>query len=324
MSFYRMKNPILSVSIFLALLFTGCKKKDEYSLHLISKNLTEKQKKILQKCRAKDGKSCYDLASALHLALLRGDRKVELADIIRLYRWGCNLDWSPACHNLGVIFERGSGIPVDLERAREFYGRACRLGNGKSCYNLGKTVTLLKEETLALKYLEKGCQLGVSKSCNDMGALLERLPPARRDWKRVERAYERACSSGEPLGCYNLGRLYSIKKTPLFSLQRAEEMLRKSCSQKIGLGCYHVALLYTSGIAGRLPDYQRARAYFSRACELGVPQGCNNLAVLFHRGLGGFQSLGRAQLYYKKACEMGYKPACKNLKLFLKGKIFVK
>lgn len=50
-----------------------------------------------------------------------------------LYERVCDAGMMEGCHNLGVIYSNGLGVPVDKARARAYFQKSCRGGNGASC-----------------------------------------------------------------------------------------------------------------------------------------------------------------------------------------------
>ena len=41
------------------------------------------------------------------------------------------------CSNLSFAYANGRGARQDYAKASDFYAKACKLGNGGGCYNLG-------------------------------------------------------------------------------------------------------------------------------------------------------------------------------------------
>ena len=51
---------------------------------------------------------------------------------------GCNLNEGISCKNLGISFEYGQGVRQNRTTAKEYYGKACDLGNQEGCDNYRK------------------------------------------------------------------------------------------------------------------------------------------------------------------------------------------
>ena len=43
------------------------------------------------------------------------------------------MDFSDACHNLGVIYFEAKGIKSDKNLAKKYFGKSCELGNDEDC-----------------------------------------------------------------------------------------------------------------------------------------------------------------------------------------------
>jgi len=95
------------------------------------------------------------------------------------YEEACDGGQVAACALLGLMLERGAGVPRDVARAATLYERACGGGELRGCTNLG--------------------------------LLLESGTAVPRDRDRAATLYRRACDAGEPLGC---DLLQALEQTP--------------------------------------------------------------------------------------------------------------
>jgi len=75
---------------------------------------------------------CFVLGNVYKL-----DRE-DHARAIYLYEIACEERVRNACNNLGDSFERGLGVPVDLDRARALFTKSCDLGAELGCRNLAE------------------------------------------------------------------------------------------------------------------------------------------------------------------------------------------
>jgi hypothetical protein len=105
------------------------------------------------------------------------------------------------------------GIAGDLyaefdnyERTVWAYSRACELGEGASCNQLGLVVegfasdheATPREVVFAGNAYRHGCELHHAVSCSSYGDFLSTEEPLRTD---IESYYERSCQLGHTLGC---------------------------------------------------------------------------------------------------------------------------
>ena len=57
---------------------------------------------------------------------------------------GCNLGDGGSCSHLGVNYQMGNGVLADINKAKEFFQRACDLNIGIACQNLANLYMLEK------------------------------------------------------------------------------------------------------------------------------------------------------------------------------------
>ena len=122
-------------------------------------------------------------------------------------REACEAGASSACTQLGVLYNRGTGVARDLTAAALYYDRGCSGGDLAGCNNLG---TIYQHGAAGL----------------------------RGDRSRAASLYDRACSGGQLEACVNLGLLY--RADPAASVQqraRGRELLRQACTAGVAKAC---------------------------------------------------------------------------------------
>jgi tetratricopeptide (TPR) repeat protein len=80
------------------------------------------------------------------------------------YEFGAAKNHAPSILSLGMQYERGAGVNVDVAKAYTYYKRAADLGNARAIYNVGlfneKGILIEKNEKLARELYEKSAQMG--------------------------------------------------------------------------------------------------------------------------------------------------------------------
>jgi hypothetical protein len=133
-----------------------------------------------------------------------------------------------ACALLGLMLERGAGVPRDVARAATLYERACDGGELRGCTNLG--------------------------------LLLESGTDVPRDRDRAATLYRRACDAGEALGCDLLQALEQTAAPRVFSkVGRVEDdasgdPLAEALVEVPGLGIRAISDASGRVDLGRLPE----------------------------------------------------------------------
>ena len=71
---------------------------------------------------------------------------------------------------MGFLYDNGSGVAQDGKKAAELYTKACDMGNGGGCYNLGNLYAqgrgIEKDTNAAEKYLKKACEMEPELACD--------------------------------------------------------------------------------------------------------------------------------------------------------------
>ena len=71
---------------------------------------------------------------------------------------------------MGFAYANGRGIEQDYVKASEFYAKACNIGNGGGCYNLGNLYAqgrgVKEDANAAEKYLKKACDMEPELACD--------------------------------------------------------------------------------------------------------------------------------------------------------------
>jgi localization factor PodJL len=110
--------------------------------------------------------------------LLEGDGPSEPQAALRWFLKAAGQGHAPAQYRVGVMYERGTGMPANLAMARAWYQRAAEKGNVKAMHNLA--VALASDETsapdyaAAAKWFAAAAAYGIRDSQFNYGVLLEK------------------------------------------------------------------------------------------------------------------------------------------------------
>lgn len=219
---------------------------------------------------------------------------------------GCAANDAVACWALGEdTFDGYRGRTKDRALGREILDRACRLGSGRACYELGSrgrddppegtlpgSEEQLRRTRRSLTDYERACELGDGDGCAEAGRILsrgksipadvlERLanrarqgrtrfeppPPILQDAARSQMLLGKACDLGRDEGCRELARSGADPAR-----------VEAPCARGDGESC----LLLARGLAGAGAEehLSRARDLFLLACDFGFPEACLDAARL--------------------------------------------
>ena len=131
------------------------------------------------------------LALVIGVVLTSAAASPALAQSANQYQKACDGDL-PACTSLGLAYEQGSGVPLDLARAVALFQQACDGANAPGCFNLGIAYEhgsgAPRGTARAAALLQKACDGGEPRACAFLIAAAEATE------------YERACQRGDAAG----------------------------------------------------------------------------------------------------------------------------
>ncbi|MBN2694717.1 sel1 repeat family protein, partial [bacterium] len=96
---------------------------------------------IIENLNEKDKETLKDYCeSEIPEACVVLGKKIFKTDINRaneLYEKACDLGNGKGCSQLGCSYRNGCGVRKDINKANKLYEKACDLGDGAICSNLG-------------------------------------------------------------------------------------------------------------------------------------------------------------------------------------------
>lgn len=161
-------------------------------------------------------------------------------------------------YNLGLLYEKGKGRPVDVNRASELYRSAAEKGHAQAMVQLAGLYFngLLgeRDEDQALDWTNKAAALGNRDALYQLGLLSETGVSTKLDLTVALHNYQLAASKGHAKARLALARMYQyglgVPKNSLEALNQYKILatLDNAYAQ------YQLALLYYQGVEGkRLP-----------------------------------------------------------------------
>jgi uncharacterized protein len=267
--------------------------------------------------RAEVGKGCAFAKSApgdtldglergLRLWLGDGVPKDLAAARLELER-ACN-EQEAACAVLGMMYETGEGVPVDIDLAEGFLQRSV----GRNVFDLGGCEEGAPARTHGIRSGSTACCRGV-QGCED-GCESECADGLARVRDKTTRILERGCARGVPLACY----VAAVQMTygsyfeglghvvPSGGADAAEGLYEIACRAGIGRACSAMASHHAFEQHSKL-----ARSLEERACKLGDGYGCYSVARRIEDEAGG--NLSKAIATYERACDLGMRVVCQEL-----------
>lgn len=100
--------------------------------------------------------------------------------------------------NLAQAYKLGRGVPVDLARAADLYGRAAKQGHPQAADNYGLALFELGKKAEAAEWLDKSAMRGEPRTQFVLGTMFFNGDAVAKDWVRAYALVSRAASSGLP------------------------------------------------------------------------------------------------------------------------------
>lgn len=100
--------------------------------------------------------------------------------------------------NLAQAYKLGRGVPTDLARAADLYGRAAKQGHPQAADNYGLALFELGKKIEAAEWLDKSAMRGEPRAQFVLGTMFFNGDAVGKDWIRAYALVSRAASAGLP------------------------------------------------------------------------------------------------------------------------------
>jgi len=237
-------------------------------------------------------------------AVTRSTAKCKLASSCAT---DCQVGDPLACSQLGLWYQYGlAGVQRDTEKAAELQQRACDLGAGAGCFNLGVQRTfgvgVLRDAALgealmarAAALHEASCEAGAIGWCINHASMLLRGQGVPPDKHRAIAILRKHCSDGLGDACVALSS--ALRKSDIGA---AQKLLQKSCGNGEMVSCGYLGETY---LDIQPPDPVAANVWFKSGCDANQAQACRNLGYQLITGEGTAQDAPRGLELLESACE---------------------
>lgn len=239
----------------------------------------------------------------------------------------CENDDAWACSLLGLQYELGWGVGVDLTKGVALSRRSCDLGDGAACNVVANDYAnergVAKDGQVALRYAKLGCDAGSQWACNSVCWWLTRSNGVEKDeaaarlaCEKAERLLSAACELGQGSSCWAQAHLNKERFIADAKVERvqslfavAAEETRVTCGLRQSWSCQLLAWMHWNG-DGVPVDWELAVDFERRACEAGLGAACATIAGRFEAGDAAEVSPARAKAFHLKACALGTTASC--------------
>lgn len=189
-------------------------------------------------CKLGEMEACYNVGSMYFNG--EGTRR-NYANAVYFFEKSCNNGIAAGCNNLGYMHEQGKYLSASITKALSYYANACDMGSAAGCKNLA----YLREQKGHLKpakqFYIKACTLGDNYSCNRLENFLGQQIYEIKDEVALKEA-KNACKLSTQGGtmCYRVGLYYEKQG----EVEKARLFFEKACDRQQSQSCKHLGDLH--------------------------------------------------------------------------------
>ncbi len=184
-------------------------------------------------------------------------------NIERIRKKAANGD-SKAMLNLGLLYDRGKGVPKSYSDALKWYRRAAEKGEARAMHSIG------------FMY-----QKGMGTTQSDTEAL---------SW------YQLSAEKGDPWAMTNLGYMYENGSGISVNYDEAIKWYKKASAQGDVFAMDNLGNMYFSG-RGFQENYRKAAGWYQQAALQGFARSMGTLSHMYHKGKGFPKNNGLAYVW---------------------------
>ncbi|MBT5112385.1 MAG: sel1 repeat family protein, partial [Rhodospirillales bacterium] len=212
--------------------------------------------------------------------------------------------------NLGLMYNKGLGVPQDYKAAVKWYRLATEQGHASAQGNLGKMYAkgqgVPQDNIYAHMWWNIAASTGLKTAIKNRDIVAKRMTPSQ-----LKKAQDlaRECVRKKYKGCLN-------QDTEAFlghGILTETKQIRKAAEQGDPKAQYMLGNLYATGQGSVLRDYAEAASWYRKSAEQGSPEAQTRLGLMYLKGLGFQQDKLEGEKWLRKASAQGYPPASRAL-----------
>ena len=181
-----------------------------------------------------------------------------------------------AMFKLGLMYAKGEGVTLDIDKAREWWEKAADAGHAVAMFNLGvmyyKGIGVPVDKKEARKWWKKATDTGDTGAMLNLGWMYYEGNTVSVDKDKAKELWEKAADAGNVDAMYNLGVMYDRDKSVPANKKEARKWWEKAADAGNIDAMYNLGVMYDTG-DGVTPDKGKAREWLEKAADAG-----NNMA----------------------------------------------
>ncbi|WP_082633334.1 SEL1-like repeat protein [Lacimicrobium alkaliphilum] len=224
-----------------------------------------------------------------------------------------------ANYSLGLAYDFGYGVEVDVYRAIDYYEQATKLGSDISPANLGYIYETGKHGTTinnrkALHYYEISAKRNNPQGMNNLATFYRYGIEVQQDLRKAFVLYTNSAKANNEFALNNLANMYLNAEGVQQDYGKAFELFERSSSLNFPDAIHSIGAMYFHGL-GVEKNYSKAVEYLTRSSDLGNSSSSNELALIFSDEEFSGKDFQRAIQYFTLSYEQGSQEAPFNLAL---------
>ncbi|KAI8840377.1 hypothetical protein BJ741DRAFT_597160 [Chytriomyces cf. hyalinus JEL632] len=241
---------------------------------------------------------------------------VNHANAIEHYRLGMDAGSVECISQLGLLYQKGTGVEKDVKKAVELFEKAVSLGCSLGCYYLGTLHEdgydgILKDLSKAATFFEQAVQLEDGSSAaakRNLARLYDKGIGVEQSHELSLQYYLEAAKFEDAWALYTLGLKYANGTGVEQDYSIAFEFYERAAKQNNAAAMSNLGYLLGES-RGCAKDSVRAAEFFQQSAALGDGFGAYNCGVVFQDGKGVPVNLFKAVDYYRMAVRLKYEGA---------------
>lgn len=158
--------------------------------------------------------------------------------------------------NLGLLYEKGKGMPVNFLKAKELYQEAAEKGHHQAMVQLAGLYmngsTGKRDAASALALYKKAAEMGDRDALYQLGLISETGVGIPINMNEAIRYYQGAAEKGNAKAMLALARMYKYGIGVNKDMQQAEKYYKQLSAQNNGYAQFELASLYAATSAGNV------------------------------------------------------------------------
>jgi hypothetical protein len=236
-------------------------------------------------------------------------KEKDMSNTITFISKACDLGYTKACNNIGLMYYFGKKVPKNKTKSLEFFTKSCDLGNMEGCNKVGKMYFFGADEvkinkiysraffdisykhknstgaTFILKEfnnfnlkgyvskLKESCVNGNTRECYYYANYLHSAPGKILKKTSLD-FYDKSCKNGYQNACVSMGSMYAFSKYIENDLEKATKLFEEACTQHNVLGCYNLGKVYA-----KKKNIKKSTDLYVSSCNNGFAGACTAYAI---------------------------------------------